>query len=56
MKDNSIFTWNVETDRTFETGKKTVFNIRLARAGIEVITSIQAWGIQGTVNGDIIQQ
>ena len=56
MKNNSIFTWDIETDRTFETGKKTVFNIRLARAGIEVTTSIQAWGIQGTVNGDIIQQ
>ena len=56
MKNNSIFTWDIETDRTFETGKKTVFNIRLARAGIEVTTTIQAWGIQGTVNGDIIQQ
>lgn len=57
MKNNSIFTWNVETDRTFEAGKKTVFNIRLARTGIEVTTSIQAWGTQGTVNGDAeIQQ
>lgn len=57
MTNNSIFTWDVEADRTFETGKKTVFNIRLAHAGIEVTTSIQAWGTQGTVDGDAeIQQ
>lgn len=52
MKNNSIFTWEVETDRTFEAGKKTVFNIRLARTGIEVTTSIQPWDTQGTVDGD----
>lgn len=52
MKNNPGFTWNVEADRTFDAGKKTIFNIVLARTGIEVTTSIQPWGTQGVVDGD----
>ena len=52
MKNSTTFTWDVEADRTFEAGKKTVFNITLARTGIEVTASILPWGTQGTVNGD----
>lgn len=52
MKNGTTFTWNVEADRTFEAGKKTVFNITLARTGIEITASILPWGTQGTVNGD----
>lgn len=52
MKDNPTFTWGVEADRTFEAGKKTVFNVTLALTGITVETTILPWGTQGTVTGD----
>lgn len=57
LQNNPTFIWDVETDHTFEAGKKTVFNIRLAYTGIEVTTDIQKWDSQGTVDGDAdIQQ
>lgn len=57
MKDNTTYTWDIEPERIFEQGKKTIFNITLAHTGIEVTTNIQAWDTQGTVNGDVeIQQ
>lgn len=53
MKSGAIFTWDVEDIRTFQAGKKTVFNITLSRAGVEVTATIQPWGTQDTVNDDI---
>lgn len=53
MKNGAIFTWDVEADRTFQASKKTVFNITLSRAGVEVTATIQPWGTQDTVDDDI---
>lgn len=52
MRNGFNFAWNIETTRTFEAGKKTLFNITLARTEIIMTTSILPWGTQGTVGGD----
>lgn len=57
LKDNTVLTWPVEADRTFEQGKKTIFTITLKRTPVgtevEVNATIQPWGTQGTVSGDL---
>ena len=57
LAGGTALTWSVEASRTFEQGKKTVFNITLKRTpvGTDVVvnTTIQPWGTQGTVSGDL---
>ena len=57
LTGGTVLTWSVEASRTFEQGKKTVFNITLKRTpvGTDVVvnTAIQPWGTQGTVSGDL---
>lgn len=57
LKDNTVLTWPVEADRTFEQGKKTIFTITLKRTPVgtevEVNATIEPWGTQGTVSGDL---
>ena len=57
LTDGTVLTWQVGADRTFEQGKKTVFNITLKRTPVgmevEVNAIIQPWGTQGTVSGDL---
>lgn len=57
LTGGTVLTWPVEADRTFEQGKKTVFNITLKRTPVgtevEVNATIQPWGTQGTVSGDL---
>ena len=57
LPGSTVLTWPVEADRTFEQGKKTIFNITLKRTPVgtevEVNATIQPWGTQGTVSGDL---
>lgn len=57
LTGGTVLTWPVEADRTFEQGKKTIFNITLKRTPVgtevEVNATIQPWGTQGTVSGDL---
>ena len=57
LKDNTVLTWPVEADRTFEQGKKTIFTITLKRTPVgtevEVNATIEPWDTQGTVSGDL---
>lgn len=52
MKSNPTFTYSIPADKTFLSGKKTIYNITLALTGVEVTTTIEPWGIQGTINDD----
>ena len=57
LTGGTVLTWPVEADRTFEQGKKTIFNITLKRTPIgtevEVNATIEPWDTQGTVSGDL---
>ena len=57
LKDNTVLTWPVEANRTFEQGKKTIFTITLKRTPVgtevEVNATIEPWDMQGTVSGDL---
>lgn len=57
LTGGTVLTWPVEADRTFEQGKKTIFNITLKRTPVgtevEVNATIQPWGTQGTVSDDL---
>ena len=57
LTDDTVLTWPVEAERTFEQGKKTVFTITLKRTPVgtevEVNATIQPWDTQGTVSGDL---
>lgn len=57
LTGGTVLTWPVEADHTFEQGKKTIFNITLKRTPVgtevEVNATIQPWGTQGTVSGDL---
>lgn len=57
LTGGTVLTWPVEADRTFEQGKKTIFNITLKRTPVgtevEVNATIEPWDTQGTVSGDL---
>lgn len=57
LADGTLLIWPMEADRTFEQGKKTVFNITLKRTPlgteVEVNATIRPWDTQGTVSGDL---
>ena len=57
LTGGTALTWPVEADRTFEQGKKTIFTITLKRTPVgtevEVNATIEPWGTQGTVSGDL---
>ena len=56
--DGTVESYPLESTRTFEQGKKTIFNITVNRVPVggtevEVTATIEPWGLQGEVNGDI---
>lgn len=56
--DGTVESYPLESTRTFEQGKKTIFNITVKRIAVgttevEVTATIEPWGTQGEVNGDI---
>lgn len=56
--DGTVESYPLESTRTFEQGKKTIFNITVKRIAVgttevEVKATIEPWGLQGEVNGDI---
>ena len=59
--DGTVESYPLESTRTFEQGKKTIFNITVKRIAVgttevEVTATIESWGLQGEVNDDIYIQ
>lgn len=58
LADGTQLTWPIENDRTFEQAMETIFRITVNRIAVgstevEVTASIEPWGVQGTVEGDL---
>lgn len=56
--DGTVESYPLESTRTFEQGKKTIFNITVKRIAVgttevEVTATIEPWDLQGEVNDDI---
>lgn len=50
----TTFTYDLTSTKTFESGKETLYTIRLSMSGVEVSTAtISSWGSQGVISGEI---
>ena len=56
--DGTEESYSLESTRTFEQGKKTIFNITVKRIAVgttevEVTATIEPWGTQGSINDEL---
>lgn len=50
----TTFTYDLTSTKTFESGKETLYTIRLSMSGVEVSNAaISSWGSQGEISGEI---